>query len=248
MPMVKRFQYLKLSSKTAVTLNTKIASLYVLLLLNVHNIFFAQGSFELGILPAVNFNKKLKNDWSLNSRIESRMLLQSGVIKGAVDRSYNYVLTDFSLIAAKKVGLNSRVAAGYLIRFEEGDVHHRFIQQYTIVQRFSAFRLAHRAVSDQTFSSVEAPEFRLRYRITTELPLNGESADPGELYLKINNEYLNSIQARDYDLEIRVVPLLGYEFTEKLRLETGLDYRVDSFLNAKASHTYWMTVNFFMEF
>jgi hypothetical protein len=246
--MVKRFQFLKLSLKIAVTLNTKVASLFVLSLLSVHNIFFAQGFFELGILPAVNFNKKFKNDWSLNSRIESRMLLQSGVIRGSVDKSFNYVLTDFSLIAAKKVGLNSRVAAGYLIRFEEGYIHHRFIQQYTIVQGFAGFRLAHRFVSDQTFSSIAAPEFRLRYRITAELPLNGESVDPGEFYVKINNEYLNSFQARVFDLEIRIVPLLGYDFTDKLRLETGLDYRVDSFLEKKTSHTYWMTVNFFMEF
>ena len=208
----------------------------------------AQSTFQLGVLPAINFNKKLKNDWSLNARIESRVLLQRGEINGEVDRGLDYVLTDFSLIAAKKIGLNSRIAGGYLIRFEEGEIQHRFIQQYTIVQKLSGFRLAHRFVTDQTFSPLEAPVFRLRYRLTSEIPLNGESVDPGELYLRINNEYLNSVQGGEYDLEIRLVPLLGYEINNRFKVESGLDYRVNSFLVSKTRHSYWMTINFFVEF
>lgn len=201
----------------------------------------------MGGLPSLNFNKKLKNDWSLNSKIESRLLFQRGEINGDVDKNFNYVLTDFSLIGAKKIGLNSRIAVGYLIRFEEGVLNHRFIQQYVIVQKLSGFRLAHRFLSDQTFSASEEPEFRLRYRLTSELPLNGESVDPGEYYLKINNEYINSLQAMEYDLEIRLIPLIGYDISERFKIETGLDYRVNSFLTNNTRHSYWMTLNFFIE-
>jgi hypothetical protein len=108
--------------------------------------------------------------------------------------------------------------------------------------------LAHRFVTDQTFSPLEAPVFRLRYRLTSEIPLNGESVDPGELYLRINNEYLNSVQGGEYDLEIRLVPLLGYEINNRFKVESGLDYRVNSFLASKTRHSYWMTINFFVEF
>lgn len=207
----------------------------------------AQSSFQIGGLPSLNLNKKLKNDWSLNARVESRLRFQRGQINGAIDKEFNYVLTDFSLIAAKKIGLNSRVAGGYLIRFEDGDLHHRFIQQFVIVQKFSAFRLSHRLVTDQTFSSVEAPEFRLRYRISSEIPLNGESVDPGEFYVRFNNEYLNSLQAATYDLEVRVVSLIGYDISDKLKVESGLDYRVNSFLLNRTRHSYWMAVNFFID-
>lgn len=229
-------------------MNTKITYLvFILWLIQFSNTVFAQSTFQMGGLPSLNFNIKLKNDWSLNSKIESRLLFQRGEINGDVDKNFNYVLTDFSLIGAKKIGLNSRIAGGYLIRFEEGVLKHRFIQQYVIVQKLSGFRLAHRFLFDQTFSASEEPEFRLRYRITSELPLNGESVDPGEYYLKINNEYINSLQAMEYDLEIRLIPLIGYDISERFKIETGLDYRVNSFLTNNTRHSYWMTLNFFIE-
>ena len=229
-------------------MNTKITYLvFILWLIQFSNTVFAQSTFQMGGLPSLNFNIKLKNDWSLNSKIESRLLFQRGEINGDVDKNFNYVLTDFSLIGAKKIGLNSRIAVGYLIRFKEGVLNHRFIQQYVIVQKLSGFRLAHRFLCDQTFSASEEPEFRLRYRITSELPLNGESVDPGEYYLKINNEYINSLQAMEYDLEIRLIPLIGYDISERFKIETGLDYRVNSFLTNNTRHSYWMTLNFFIE-
>jgi hypothetical protein len=208
---------------------------------------YAQSTYQFGGLPSINLNNKLKKDWSLNSKIESRLLFQRGEIKGDVDEKFKYVLTDFSLIAAKKVGLNSRIAGGYLLRLEDGDLFHRFIQQYISVQKFSGFRLAHRVLSDQTYSKSEKPEFRLRYRITSEIPLNGESVDPGEFYVKINNEYINSLQAKQYDLEIRLVPLIGYDFTESFKIETGLDYRVNSFISNNTRHSFWMVLNLFVE-
>lgn len=207
----------------------------------------AQSTYRVGAMPSLNLNSKLKNDWSLNMKIESRQLIQSGRFNDNADKNYKYVLTDFSLISAKKIGLNSRLAGGYLIRVEDGELFHRFIQQYIIVQSMTGFRLAHRFASDQTFSDSEETEYRIRYRITSEIPLNGESVDPGEFYLKINNEYLNIFQESEYDLEIRLVPLLGYDFTDSFKIETGLDYRVSSFLNDNTRHSFWMSLNLFIE-
>lgn len=218
-----------------------------MVIIQFNNSVSAQDAYQFGGLPSLNLNVELKNDWSLNTKIESRQLFQTRELNGNVDKNYDYVLTDFSLVAAKRVGLNSRIAGGYLIRFEDGELFHRFIQQYIIVQKLSGFRLAHRFLSDQTFSEIEKPEFRMRYRITTEIPLNGLSVDQGEFYVKINNEYVNSLQANAYDLEIRLVPLLGYDMADNFKIETGLDYRVDSFLNNKTRHSYWMVLNFFIE-
>lgn len=207
----------------------------------------AQSTYQVGGLPSINLNYKLKNEWSSNFKIESRQLLQRGTFNGDSDKSYDYVLTDFSLIAAKKVGLNSRISVGYLFRFRDGNATHRLIQQYTVTQRLPGFRLAHRVVTDQTFSPTSVTEYRLRYRLATEIPLNGQSADPKEFYLKISNEYLNSVQNSDYDLEIRLVPLLGYAITEQHKIEVGLDYRVNSFLHQYARHSFWTSINWFIE-
>ncbi|SMD41706.1 Protein of unknown function [Aquiflexum balticum DSM 16537] len=207
----------------------------------------AQSTYEAGLLPAFNLNKKLKNDWSLNSRIESRQLFLSGGSNEDRISQYEYVLTDISMIAAKKVGLDSRIAGGYLMRIEDGEIIHRFSQQYTIVKRKFGFRLAHRFLTDQTISPVEKTEFRLRYRVTAEIPLNGKSVDPKEFYLRLNNEYVNSLQDFNYDLEIRLVPLLGYAINTKNKVEIGLDYRIDSFLANNPSQSFWTSLNWFID-
>lgn len=218
-----------------------------MVLMQFNNSVLAQDAYQFGGLPSLNLNNKFKNDWSLNTKIESRQLFQTRELNGIVDKNYEYLLTDFSLIAAKSVGLNSRVAGGYLIRVEDRELFHRFIQQYIIVQKLSGYRLAHRFLSDQTFSKSEKPEIRLRYRITAEIPLDGQEVDQGEFYVKINNEYVNSLQAMEYDLEIRLIPLLGYDMADNFKIETGLDYRVNSFLKNKPEHNYWITLNFFIE-
>jgi hypothetical protein len=207
----------------------------------------AQSAYQAGLLPAINLNKKFENDWSINAKIESRQLLSSGVFNAPADTEYKYVLTDFSIILAKKLGLNSRIAGGYLIRVEEGELIQRFIQQYTAVNRMPAYRLAHRFLADQTFSKTEKPDYRLRYRITSEIPLDGESADPKEFYLKISNEYVNSLQDNIYDLEIRLIPLLGYGVNENNKIEIGLDYRVNSLFDNNSRHTFWTSINWFIE-
>lgn len=207
----------------------------------------AQSTYQVGGLPSINFNYKLKNKWSFNFKIESRQLLQSGTFKGESDKSYEYVLTDHSVIAARKVGLNARLSGGYLLRLREGNAIHRLIQQYTVTQKLPRFRLAHRVVTDQTFSPNEATTYRLRYRLASELPLNGQAADSKEFYLKISNEYLNSLEDSEYDLEIRLVPLLGYAITEHHKIEFGLDYRVNSFLNQNTRHSFWTSINWYIE-
>lgn len=134
-----------------------------------------------------------------------------------------------------------------MLRVEADELFHRFTQQFIMVQRLSGFRLAHRFLSDQTISDAERPEFRLRYRISSEIPLNGQSVDPQEFYLKVNNEYVNSLQDAAYDLEVRLIPLLGYDISEHFKIETGLDYRVSSFLNDAGRHSFWMSLNIFIE-
>ncbi len=221
--------------------------LMVLLCLQFTGVILSQQTYQVGLLPSINLNSKLKKNWSLNSKLESRQLLRRGLWNDSVLENYNYVLTDLSLVTAKKVGLNGKIAGGYLIRLENGEVIHRIIQQYTTVQSKSGYRLAHRFLADQTISSIERPTFRLRYRLTAEIPLNGESVDMKEFYVKLNNEYVNSVQANVYDLEIRLIPLLGYGINDHHKIELGLDYRVNSLFNNNPRQSFWTTVNWYIE-
>ncbi|UZR99600.1 DUF2490 domain-containing protein [Chondrinema litorale] len=229
-------------------MNTKEPLLFILCFLPlISNPTLAQSRYQIGGLPSINFNYKLAKYWSINYKVESRQLLEQGIFNVINDKKYKYILTDNSVLLAKKVGLNARIAGGYLLRFSEGGSTHRLIQQYAVTQKLSGFRLAHRAVADQTFSSTETTTFRIRYRLATEIPLNGESADLKELYFKISNEYLNSIQNSVYDIEIRLAPLFGYSISTIHKIEAGVDYRISSFVNQSAQHSFWTCLNWYIE-
>ncbi len=212
----------------------------------------AQSFYRTGTMPSVNINYGLNKGWGLHFKAESRFLFQSGQFGNEPLRGFNYLLSDISMIVSKRTGLKTNLAGGYLIRINDLDVMHRTIQQFSIVRKYNNFRLAHRFSSDQSFNLTPNEEFkfkyveyRLRYRIAAEFPLNGQSVDPREFYLKINNEYLYSWQNSDNDIEIRIVPLLGYNFEKNSKLEVGLDYRLDSFLNDNLRNSFWFNINWF---
>lgn len=207
---------------------------------------YSQSNFQSGLLPSINLNKKLENDWSLNFKIESRQILKEGIIGDDNPIQYDYELTDLSIVSAKKIAINQTIAAGYLIRLRDQKPTHRFIQQYVITSNYSGFRLSHRFVADETFDEGEAMELRLRYRISSLFPLNGQSIDPKEFYIKINHEYVNAFQNSDYNLEIRLIPFLGYVVNDDSKFEFGLDYRINSFLENQTSNRYWLSLNWFL--
>ncbi len=59
------------------------------------------------------------------------------------------------------------------------------------------------------------------------------------------NEYLNSWQGNDYDIEIRWVALFGYSASPLNDLEMGTDYRLDSFINENSGNRIWLSLNIF---
>lgn len=83
---------------------------------------------------------------------------------------------------------------------EADAVSYRTIQQFIFQTKIESFRVAHRIATDQTFSSNEATEFRLRYRLSAEILLSGQKLDDKEFYFKFNTDVLNSIQDSVYDL------------------------------------------------
>lgn len=199
----------------------------------------AQSTRQIGLLPSMNVNKKLSGDWALNFKAETRQAIYQE------DFGFDYLLTDLSMAAAKKTGINTTVISGYLMRTDNDEVRHRTFQQIAFVRRYAGFRLSHRFGADQTFRSSDNAVFRFRYRVSSEIPLEGQSLDPKEFFLKFNNEYLNIFNSDEYDLEIRGAAFLGYVFTPANKLEFGLDYRVDSFLHHNTRQRIWIGLNFY---
>ncbi|MGY3793590.1 DUF2490 domain-containing protein [uncultured Aquimarina sp.] len=206
----------------------------------------AQTSFTSGLLPKIVISHKISDRFKLINSIESRQQLWEH--SPSEEFSYEYLLTDITNILSYKLSSDHVFNVGYLLRIEKDELVHRSIFQYSIAQQLEAIRIAHRFVTDQTFSTKESPEFRLRYRFTVEIPFNGYRVDPKEFYLKINNEYLGSYQASNSDLELRLIPFLGYNMNDKSKIEIGPDYRISQFLNSPTKNRLWLSINYYHAF
>lgn len=198
-----------------------------------------EGNFRFGSLPSFNFNKKLENGYKVNMKLESRQELYR-------DNAFNttYDRTDLSLVLSKRVGLSSILAGGYLMRFDNGSVIHRLIQQFTFVNE-NRIRLAHRIVFDQTFAESRSTQYRLRFRLAALFPLSGDSIDPTEFYIKLQNELLNIYQDT-YDIELRTMAFLGYKFNDGSKLELGLDNRFGSFVSSPVQSRTWLALAWYL--
>ena len=207
---------------------------------------WSQGVYSAGVLPQINLNISLPKDWRLNAKVESRQLFSEGQFEQDFKTAYRYGLTDIALIASKKTGVNNSLGAGYMIRFRNNEVIHRFIQQYSNVKKYDLFRLGHRVSLDQTASNNNPVEFRFRYRIGVEKALNGKDVDPKEFYFKLNNEYLFSIKGKETDLELRLVPAFGYAFNDNNKFEFGIDYRINEFISGVSGNQFWLYLGWYI--
>lgn len=201
---------------------------------------------RLGMLPSLNLNKALKNNWRINLKIEARNSLITEEVACSNGTNHGYIHTDYTFITSKRVGLNNALAAGVLFRYKEEQLTLRYLQQFILVKKYNTFRMAHRFAMDQTKSQSDPIKYRIRYRATLALPLNGTSIDPKEWYLKINNEYLNTFQTQKNELEFRLIPLVGYKFSEMNKLEYGLDFRRTAFLSERPKNSYWVSLKWFL--
>ena len=134
------------------------------------------------------------------------------------------------------------------MRIVENRLVHRLIQQLSFTKNYTGFKLSHRFRADQTFHEQISTQYRFRYRLASEIALDGLNVDPKEFYLKINNEYLNILRDGVYDLEIRLTPFLGYKFTDSQKLEIGIDYRFKSFIRDTVLHQFWLGINWYQVF
>ena len=157
---------------------------------------------------------------------------------------YFHYRTDLQGFVALSLNPFWKVSGGYQYRLEGGDGAntHRSIQQIAYVQRLMRSRLGHRLRTDQTYHPGEAVELRARYRLSLEIPLVGQSLDPGEFYLLLSGEVIYGYQGGDSEIENRLVGSLGHYFSKRAKLEVGPDYRTDRYLAPGFRTRLWLKV------
>ena len=228
----------------------KYLILILLLFVSFSNYIVAQSTYQIGILPSFTITKKTNANWKIGFNTQTRFAAYEGNFSDSdsFQENFDYILTDISALVNRKIGLNTSFSLGYLSRFRNTEQHNRFFQQFIISKKYNSLGLAHRFSTDQTFLPNQQTEFRGRYRIAFDKSLKGDKLNPKEFYLKLNNEYLISLQNRKWSNEIRVIPFLGYVFTDKSKAEIGIDYRISSLGNEFLSNNFWLSFNYYRSF
>lgn len=218
-----------------------------LLLLGLIQAGFPQNRF--GIMPQINTDFNIGEFLKVNTKLENRFILYQNPLGERGERR-EYERADLEIVLSGSNGMLRNFGAGYLVRRNDldGSYSHRSIQQYSAAQSLGILLLAHRFRTDQTFEKEEAVQYRVRYRLSMELPLDGQRVDPREYYVKFNNEYLGALQNRRGDLEIRLLSALGYNHTEEDQIEIGLDYRAENVIRGDTENLLWLTVGWYHSF
>ncbi len=146
---------------------------------------------------------------------------------------------DFAHFSTLHFNYNHSLSLGVEYRnrvvFNEGSNELRLTEQYNYKTQKLGVRYGHRFRSEQRFFENETV-FRQRYRFAVDFPINGEKLDIGEAYLVSTVESLLSLsQANKPETDIRLASQIGWQITEDLKLQTGLEYRLGAF-NVDTTH------------
>ncbi|GGD22275.1 DUF2490 domain-containing protein [Hyunsoonleella pacifica] len=195
---------------------------------------FAQNNFTGFGESVLAVNHKISQSYTVNFALETRYFIHR-------NNTFllNYQQIDFAHFSTLNLNYNHSLSLGLEYRnravFNEGSNEFRTTEQYNYKTQKLGVRYGHRFRSEQRFFENETV-FRQRYRFAVDFPLNGEKLDIGEAYLVSSSESLLSLSKFiKPEIDIRLSSQIGWQITEQLKLQTGLEYRLGAF-NLEASH------------
>lgn len=139
----------------------------------------------------------------------------------------------FTQYATYDIGFYATIGAGFmyreLSRFKDREF--RWTAQYTYSRTYNAIKLAHRVRWDQRYRE-DDPEYRLRYRLSFSMPLNGFKVDVKEYYVTAGSESLYVVQSGELpEYDQRLYAGVGFRWSDKLRIQSTTEHRWESLLN-----------------
>lgn len=194
----------------------------------------AQNGFVSLGETAFSLNHKVSKTYSVNFAMRSRYFLYEDH-----KPKYKQQQVDIYHFSTLNLNYNHKLSLGVYHRnrdwFGTGSNETRFTQQFSYTKQKLGVRYGHRFRTEQRILNTKTI-FRQRYRFAVDFPLNGEKLDIGETYLVNAIEGLLSVSKPDNpETDIRISTQIGWQFTEDLKLQTGLEHRLEAF-NLKAKH------------
>lgn len=211
---------------------------------------FSQSSqtFFTGLFPEVSITKGISTAQKINFKVENQEIIFDNRDSDSENPQFSHYRTDIMGFFDQSLRPGISVALGVFHRFQEGEDGNRIIQQLALLQKSRNLRINHRFRTDQTFTRNEPLELRFRYRLSLEIPLQGAELDPGEFYLLGSAESIFSQKGGEFEIENRLVTSLGKFFSRKERMEWGIDYRTDGYIQDGFRTRLWAKFSYFYNF
>ncbi len=185
---------------------------------------------------AINHNVSKK--YSINLAFRSRYFLyRNATVQYQQQQVDLYHFSTFNLDYSHKLSLG----VYYRNRdwYNSGSNELRITQQFNYTKQFLGVRYGHRLRAEQRILETRTI-FRQRYRFAVDFPLNGEKLDIGEAYFMANTENLLSLSKLNKpEADLRFSAHIGWQITQNLKLQTGLEHRLEAF-NIKAKHNVFL--------
>lgn len=218
----------------------------IIYLITTNAIAQEKQTFFTGIFPEISLTRKISDVNKLNFKIENQRVLFDN--RDKENPQFTHYRTDLMMFFDHSVRPGVSIALGIFHRFQENENGNRIIQQFAVLQRMRNLRINHRIRTDQTFTRNDDLEVRLRYRISAEIPLQGKIVDPKEFYLVISEELIFSQKGGDFEIENRIALALGKLYNSREKLEWGVDYRTDGFIQDGFRTRLWGKISYFYNF
>lgn len=199
---------------------------------------YAQNNFTSLGESAFAINHTVSKTYSMNFALRSRYFLYKNK-----NFQYQQQQIDIYHFSTIKLNFNHKLSFGIYYRnrdrFETGTNELRLTQQFNFTKQKLGVRYGHRIRAEQRIIDNKTI-FRQRYRFAVDFPLNGEKLDIGEAYLVSATEGLLSLSKTDKpETDIRISSQIGWQISQKLKLQTGLEHRLEAF-NLKAKNNLYI--------
>ena len=187
--------------------------------------------------PGVSFTKKIDSRWSYNLSLSGRQRFTNygeGERNFKTDRWEVKSFGTYTLFGGKKLSL------GYMYRtvdpFEqESGWEHRITQQFAFITNFGGYRLGNKFRIEQRIRSSDYLT-RIRYAISNDFPLQGESLDPKEFYLIAGNELVYAFNKSGDELENRFSLGIGRLLTKGQKVQFKVASRYSDLISSNRDH------------
>lgn len=187
--------------------------------------------------PGLSFTKKIDDRWSYNFSLSGRQRFTdygSGEENFRTDRWEVKAFGTYTLFGKRKLSL------GYMYRTvdpfeEETGFEHRITQQFAFISQIKGLRLANKFRIEERIRS-SSYLTRLRYSISSDFPLNGESLDEGEFYFIAGNELVYDFNSTGDELENRLSIGAGKLLRKGQKIQLAVESRYSDLISAATDH------------